>query len=172
MKETKEEDLSRHDLRWLWLAITLAGAAVATVWLARGGELYAHDGERDSLGIADASATTARFAILLALGAAAVDFVGMLSAAKTHTVPGVVSLVCGVSAVASIVATTVHARAASIDFGYEADPWLVPAIGAMAALAVGGIGLWFDARAEHRRAVLALATIEREIHRVDGDLGM
>jgi hypothetical protein len=40
----------------------------------------------------------------------------------------------------------------------------------MGALAIGGLGLWFDARAEHRRAELALAQIEREIHVADHDL--
>jgi hypothetical protein len=164
--ETK--DLEGHDLRWLWLAVTLAGATVAAAWFAQGGHLYRSDA--DAGGMAGAAATTARFAVLLALGAAAVDLVGMLSAKRTHTVPGAVSLVCAVAGAAAIVAIAVHARAATREFGWEPDAWLIPTIGACAAFTIGGFGLWADARAEHRRAVRALAEIEQDIHRIDGDL--
>ncbi|HTJ47531.1 MAG TPA: hypothetical protein VL463_35775 [Kofleriaceae bacterium] len=163
----EKDDLSRTDLRWMWLAITLAGGAIATYWLSTGGELYRSD---ESGGVAGAAATTARFAVLLALGAAAVDLVGMLAASRTHYVPGGVSLVCSVAAVGALLASVVHANAAADMFGYERDPMMPLALGAMVALAIGGLGLWFDARAEHRRAVIALARIEHDIHAADHDL--
>lgn len=166
LQETKD-DLSRRDLRWMWLAISLAGAGIATYWLSTGGELYRSD---ESGGVAGAAATTARFAVLLALGAAAVDLVGMLAAARTHYVPGVTALVGALSAVAGLGAAVVHANAAAQSFGYVRDPAMPLALGAMVALALGGLGLWFDARAEHRRAELALAQIEHDIHAADHDL--
>jgi hypothetical protein len=166
-KEQTRDEFTRNDLRWLWLAIAMVGAAIASYWLATGGELYRSD---DSGGVAGAAATTARFAVILALGAAAVDLVGMLAAARTHYVSGGTSLVCSAAAIAALIATGVHAQAAGAAFGYERDPGLVLAIGAMIALAIGGFGLWLDARAEHRRAELALATIERDIHTADHDL--
>ncbi len=169
MAKDQADDLAKSDHRWLWLAITLAGAGVATLWLAQGGGLYRSDGDTFG-GVAGAAATAARFAVLLALGGAAVDFVGMLAAKRTHLVPGLASIVCAIAGVAALIAVAVHAQAAQGDFGAEADPWLAVAIGAMGALAIGGFGLWFDARAEHRRAVHALEAIEQDIHRRDGDL--
>ena len=166
-KERTKDELTRNDLRWLWLSIAMVGAAVASYWLATGGELYGSD---ESGGVAGAAATTARFAVILALGAAAVDLVGMLAAARSHYVSGGTSLVCAASAIAALIATGVHAQAASADFGYERDAMMAPAIGAMVALAIGGFGLWIDARAEHRRAELALAKVERDIHTADHDL--
>jgi len=165
----EDNDLTRHDLRWIWLALTAAGGTIATLWFAQGGgELYRS--ESDYGGIAGAAATTARFAVLLSLGAAAVDVIGMLSSKKTHTVPGPTSLVCAVAGIAALIATAVHVQYARIDFGYEADAWLGLAIGSMAALSLGGFGLWFDARQEHRTAERALAAVERNIHEVDHDI--
>jgi hypothetical protein len=166
-KEQTGNDLAKSDLRWVWLAITLAGGAVATYWLATGGELYRSD---ESGGVAGAAATTARFAVLLALGAATVDLVGMLAAARTHYVPGGISLVCAISAIAALAAAGIHVQASTDMFGYQRDAMMGPALGAMVALAVGGLGLWFDARAEHHRAELALAKIERDIHTADHDI--
>ncbi len=160
-------DLERTDLRWMWLAIAMVGAAIASYWLATGGELYRSD---ESGGVAGAAATTARFAVILALGAAAVDFVAMLAAVRTHYVSGGTSVVCAASSIAALIATGVHAQYASQDFGYERDPGMMLAIGGMIALAIGGFGLWLDARAEHRRAEQALARIERDIHTADHDL--
>jgi hypothetical protein len=163
----KEQTLDRTDLRWMWLAIAMLGAAIAAYWLATGGELYRSD---ESGGVAGAAATTARFAVILSLGAAAVDLVAMLAAARTHYVSGGTSVVCSASAIAGLLATAVHAQAASGEFGYERDPGMMLAIGGMIALAIGGFGLWLDARAEHRRAEDALARIERDIHTADHDL--
>jgi hypothetical protein len=163
----KESYLDRNDLRWLWLAITMIGAAAASIWLASGAELYRAD---DPQGVAAASATTARFAVLLALCAAAIDAVGMLAAARTHYVSGIASLMCGLAALGALGASVLHAQAAAEAGGYEADPLLKLALGAMIALAIGGFGLWLDARAEHRRAEHALARIEHDIHTLDQDL--
>jgi hypothetical protein len=165
--QEKESNLDRHDLRWLWLAITMIGAAAASIWLASGGELYRAD---DPRGVAAAAATTARFAVLLAICAAAIDAVGMLAAARTHYVSGFTSLVCGLTGLAALGASVLHAQAASEAGGYEADPLLKLALGAMIALAIGGFGLWLDARAEHRRAEHALARVEHDIHAADHDL--
>jgi uncharacterized membrane protein (GlpM family) len=167
MMEETTSDLTRRDLRWLWLAVSLAGGGLATYWLSTGAELFRSD---DSFGVPAAAATTARFAVLLAVGAAAVELVAMLAAARSHYVPGVASLIGTIAAAAGLLATVVHAQAASESFGYERDPSMPIAIAGMVALAIGGLGLWFDARAEHRRAELALAQIEREIHVADHDL--
>jgi hypothetical protein len=163
----KESNLDRHDLRWLWLSIAMIGAAIASYWLATGGELYR---AADPRGVAGAAATTARFAVILAIGAAAVDLVGMLAAARTHYVSGGTSLVCGLSGLAALGASVLHAQAAADAGGYEQDPILPVALGAMIALVIGGFGLWLDARAEHRRAEGALARIEQDIHTADHDV--
>src|SRR5579862_1308855 len=115
----KEQNLYRNDLRWLWLAIAMVGAAAATYWLASSGELYRSD---DPRGVAGAAASTARFAVLLAVGAAAVDAVGMLAAARTRYVSGVTSAICALSAIAALGASALHTQAAASADGYEADP--------------------------------------------------
>jgi len=163
----KEQNLYRNDLRWLWLAIAMVGAAAATYWLASSGELYRSD---DPRGVAGAAASTARFAVLLAVGAAAVDAVGMLAAARTRYVSGVTSAICALSAIAALGASALHTQAAASADGYEADPIMRLALGAMVAMAIGGVGLWLDARAQHRRAVWALAQVEHDIHAADHDV--
>jgi len=161
-----------HDLRWLWLGVAVAGAGVGTYWLAQGGPLFAaaSDWDVEIGGVAGYAATAARFSVLVAVCAAAVTLVAMLAGVRTHYLSPATSVVCAVAAVSALVLTALHAQAARGIEHVQADGWMPSALGAMAALAVGGFGLWRDARVEHRRAEDDLASIERAIHEHDHDL--
>lgn len=160
-----------RDLRWLWLAVSVAGTGVAATWFSQGGPLYSNDPSwAVGSGVAKATATTARFAVMLAMGAAIVETVAMLAAKRSHYLSGGTGLVCAVSGFAALAASALHMQTmASARYGTPSD-WLPLALAAMGALTIGGFGLWRDARVEHKRAEEALDAVERDIHRRDGDL--
>jgi hypothetical protein len=161
-----------HDLRWLWLGVAIAGAGVGTYWLAQGAPLFAAapDWDIEIGGVAGYAATAARFSVLVAICATAVALIAMLAGARTHYLSPFTSLVCALAGVAGLALAGLHAQVAAGLPHVQADGWMPAALGAMAALAVGGFGLWRDARVEHHRAEHDLASIERAIHEHDHDL--